>query len=376
MLQKNKELNRKKLRIKIKDKKEFRNVLKNEGFEIKDFKEEKIKELLLNEFIVNDNTLRKMKECINDEIAYRVDDIKDFIDYIEKILLFEKNHKLLVSKIKNMDEFYIDRIEYEKEVQFQEDIYNLMEIVEEIKLKTKEEISEEERERLINLEKEIEEEYLYAKDIELLKSMVIKNSCKVKESYNRDTKVKRLLIKSEESLGYGYVKVKKGTVEYHEYLNRNIPRMRRLIKNIDKYIEKDKVHIEKIRINQSKALQDSINVAVALFNGKEFKAISGSNEIFGYCEGRKEEKQAFKSMKVNKLGKLGIGYNRINDSEKKIFEEIHRQIEKKEIKGEGDLTLYSKWEPCPSCYLVINQFSKKYPLINVRVKYGEKYGSI
>ena len=319
MLQKNKELNRKKLRVRIKDKKEFRNVLKNEGFEIKDFKEEKIKELLLNEFIVNDNTLRKMKECINDEIAYRVDDIKDFIDYIEKILLFEKNHKLLVSKINNMDEFYIDRIEYEKEVQFQEEIYNLMEIVEEIKLKTKEEISEEERERLINLEKEIEEEYLYAKDIELLKSMVIKNNCKVKESYNRDTKVKRLLIKSEERLGYGYVKAKKGTVEYHEYLNRNIPRMRRLIKNIDKYIEKDKVHIGKIRINQSKTLQDSINVAVALFNGKEFKAISGSNEIIGYCEGRKEEKQAFKSMKVNKIGKLGIGYNRINDSEKKIF---------------------------------------------------------
>lgn len=376
MLQKNKALNRKKLRVRIKDKKEFRNVLKNEGFEIKDFGEEKIKKLLLNKFIVNDNTLKKMKECINDEIAYRVENIKDFIDYIEKILLFEKNHKLLVNKINNMDEFYIDRIEYEKEAHFQEEIYNLMEVVEEIKLKTKEEISDEERERLINLEKEIEEEYLYAKDIELLKSMVIKNNCEVKESYNNETKVKRLSIKSGENFGYGYIKAKKGTVEYHEYLNRNIPRMRRLIKNIDKYIESDKVHIGKIRIDQSKALQDSINVAVALFNGKEFKAISGSNEILGYCEGRKEEKQAFKSMKVNKLGKLGIGYNRINDSEKKIFEKIHRQIEEKEIKNEGDLTLYSKWEPCPSCYLVISQFSKKYPLINVRVKYGEKYGSI
>lgn len=59
MLQKNKALNRKKLRVRIKDKKEFRNVLKNEGFEIKDFGEEKIKKLLLNKFIVNDNTLKK-----------------------------------------------------------------------------------------------------------------------------------------------------------------------------------------------------------------------------------------------------------------------------------------------------------------------------
>lgn len=86
------------------------------------------------------------------------------------------------------------------------------------------------------------------------------------------------------------------------------------------------------------------------------------------------EKAVFKSSKVNKLGKLGVGYNRVNDSEKKIFEEIHKQIEVKALKNEGNLILYSKWEPCPSCYSVISQFCKKYPDIKVKVKYSKKYG--
>jgi hypothetical protein len=74
------------------------------------------------------------------------------------------------------------------------------------------------------------------------------------------------------------------------------------------------------------------------------------------------------------LGKLGIGYDRVNDSEKKIFEEIHKQIEAKVLKNEGNLILYSKWEPCPSCYFVISQFCIKHPNIKVQVKYSEKYG--
>lgn len=82
----------------------------------------------------------------------------------------------------------------------------------------------------------------------------------------------------------------------------------------------------------------------------------------------------FKSNKVNKLGEFGIGYDRINDSEKKIIEEIHKQIEAKVLKDEGNLTLYSKWEPCPSCCFVISQFCKKHPNIEVQVKYHKKYG--
>ena len=53
---------------------------------------------------------------------------------------------------------------------------------------------------------------------------------------------------------------------------------------------------------------------------------------------------------------MGIGYNRVNDSEKKIIEEINNLIDLGKIPSEGELVLYSKWEPCPSCYYVISQF--------------------
>ena len=64
-----------------------------------------------------------------------------------------------------------------------------------------------------------------------------------------------------------------------------------------------------------------------MYDNKEFKAISGSNEIEDYCKAPPIKEASFKSSKVNKLGNLGIGYNRVNDSEKKILEEIHKQIE-------------------------------------------------
>ncbi|HEY5525692.1 MAG TPA: deaminase domain-containing protein, partial [Clostridium sp.] len=144
----------------------------------------------------------------------------------------------------------------------------------------------------------------------------------------------------------------------------------------NKYMKVDEKEKTTFKIDQSKALQDSINIAVAIYDNKEFKAISGSNNITNYCTAPSLEEAIFKSSKVNKLGKLGVGYDRVNDSEKKIFEEIHKQIEAKVLKNEGNLILYSKWEPCPSCYFVISQFCKKHPNIKVQVKYGEKYGEL
>ncbi|MBM6839764.1 hypothetical protein H9X77_16505, partial [Clostridium saudiense] len=107
---------------------------------------------------------------------------------------------------------------------------------------------------------------------------------------------------------------------------------------------------------------------------KEFKAISGKNNVRGYCIAPNLGEAAFEACKVNKLGKIGIGYKRVNDSEKKILEEIHRQIESKVLKDEGELILYSKWQPCPSCYYVISQFCNMYPNIKLKVKYHKKYG--
>ena len=150
--------------------------------------------------------------------------------------------------------------------------------------------------------------------------------------------------------------------------------MQRLIKNMNKYIKVDEKEKTTFKIDQSKTLQDSINIAVAIYDNKEFKAISGSNNITNYCIAPSQGTAVFKSSKVNKLGKLGIGYNRVNDSEKKIFEEIHKQIEEKVLKNEGNLILYSKWEPCPSCYFVISQFCRQHPNIKIQVKYSKKYG--
>lgn len=50
----------------------------------------------------------------------------------------------------------------------------------------------------------------------------------------------------------------------------------------------------------------SINIAVALYDNKEFKTISGSNNITNYCIAPPQDAAIFKSCKVNKLGKLGI----------------------------------------------------------------------
>ncbi|MDZ5001040.1 hypothetical protein GNF79_18645, partial [Clostridium perfringens] len=154
-------------------------------------------------------------------------------------------------------------------------------------------------------------------------------------------------IEIPKEINYQYIKSKKGTVEYHQHLSNNIPRMQRLIRNMDKYMKVDEKEKTTFKIDQSKALQDSINIALAIYDNKEFKAISGSNNITNYCIAPPLERAIFKSIKVNKLGKLGVGYNRVNDSEKKIFEEIHKQIEAKVLKNEGNLILYSKWEPCP-----------------------------
>ena len=296
------------------------------------------------------------------------------MDYIEKMILFENEHNKLCKKISEVKKLNIDRIEYEREPSSQDNVEDIINAIEEIKSDISRIISEEEKAKLENLEKELDKDYLYAKDIELLKKMVLIRKEGVKEKYNAKTKTKTISIEIPKQINYQYITAKKGTVEYHEYLSNNIPRMQRLIKNMNKYMKVDEKEKTTFKIDQSKALQDSINIAVAIYDNKEFKAISGSNNITNYCTAPPQDEAIFKSSKVNKLGKLGIGYNRVNDSEKKIFEEIHKQIEAKVLKNEGNLILYSKWEPCPSCYFVISQFCKKHPNIKVQVKYSKKYG--
>lgn len=367
--------NIKKERIKISNPNEFKDALKREGYKINEFDEEKFKEKITQIFDVDNVVAERLHICIKDaDVTYRANDVRDFIDYIKKIISFEDEHNKLCQKISEIKKLNIDRVEYEREQKVKDNVEHIVNVIEEIKSNISTIINKEEKSILEVLEKELDNEYLYAKDIELLKKIVINRNEGIKEKYDHKTKIKTLSIQIPKQINYQYIKAKKGTVEYHQYLSKNIPRIQRLIKNLNKYMKVDEDEKTTFKINQSKALQDSINIAVAIYDNKEFKAISGSNDIKNYYKAPPKEEAIFKSNKVNKLGELGIGYDRVNDSEKKIFEEIHKQIESKVLKNEGTLILYSKWEPCPSCYFVISQFSKVHPNIKIQVKYSRKYG--
>ena len=367
--------NRKKERIKISSLKDFQDALKKEGYEISESDEKKFTVEIAKILEVDNGVIERLCTDIGDaELTYIANDIKDLIDYVKKILVFENEYPKLCEKMKGIRILIIDRIEYDREPGIQDNVDNMMNGIEKIANEISGIINKEGKQKLSEVEKEITQEYLYAKDVELLKKMMLSGRESVKETYNSQTKTKTLSIEVPEKIKAVQIKARKGTVEYHKYLNDNVPRMQRLIRNLNKYMKEDENEKMTFRINQSEVLQDSINIAVARYEEKEFRAISGSDEIADYCKAPPLEEAVFKSSRVNKLGKLGIGYDRVNDSEKKIFEEIHKQIEKKVLKNEGNIILYSKWNPCPSCYLVIDQFREKHPNIKIQVKYIKKYG--
>ena len=365
----------KKERIKINDISDFMKVLENEGFFIKESNTRKFYNEVGDVLKLEEKIVEKLEECLNDhETTYVVNDLRGFIDYIEKIVEIKEYNEKLYNNIRYIKNLHIHRIEYEREISCQENVDDIIKDIKNIEGKVCKNINPKEISKLDKIENEISRDHLYAKDIELLKKIISIKNNNVLENYDEAAKRKTISIQMPKEIDLEYIKVKKGSVEYHQHIKSNIPRMKRLIDNINKYIEYDKNDVTTCTINHSSALQDSINIAVAVFNNQEFKAISGKNNIKGYCIAPMKSEEEFCACKVNKLGKLGIGYKRVNDSEKKIFEEINKQIKEKKIKDEGNLVLYSKWEPCLSCYYVISQFCKKYPKINVQVKYNKKYG--
>lgn len=362
----------KKDRIKIRTMKDFNKALQNENYNFNVLTEEEFKEKIINELNVNNKICEEMYSTLkNGNITYKVNGIIDFIDYIESIIIFEDEHSKLCEKISKIKTLIIDRVEYERILTTQDDVDHILKIIEETKKSISIKINEEGKVKLESLEDEIDRDYVYAKDIELLKRMIICNNKNIKEEYDENSQTKTLFIEIPQNIDFDYIKSEKGTVEYYKHIKTYIPRMKRLIKNLDKYIIK---YNNTYKINQSTAIQDSVNMAIAIYGGKEFRAVSGKNDIENSCTLIPLGKEYFKSCKVNKLGKLGIGYNRINDSEKKILEKIHKLINDGSLSDEGELILYSKWEPCPSCYYVISQFIKKYPKIDLKVMYYKEYG--
>ena len=368
----NKVKSTKKDRIKIRTIKDFIKVLQNENYNLSMVTEEDFEEEIINRFNVNNKICEEMYRTLNNgNITYKVNGVKGFIDYIESVIIFEDEHNKLCEKINNIKTLIIDRVEYERILTTQDDVEHILKIIEETKKSISGKINEEGKIKLESLEDEINRDYVYAKDIELLKRMILCNNKNVKEEYDEKSQTKTLFIEIPQKISFDYVKAEKGTVEYYQHIKSYIPRMKRLIKNLDKYIME---YNNTYKINQSIAIQDSVNMAIVIYNGKEFRAVSGKNDIENSCTLIQPGQEYFESCKVNKLGKLGIGYNRINDSEKKILEKIHRLIEDGSLIDEGELILYSKWEPCPSCYYVISQFIKKYPKINLKVMYYKEYG--
>ncbi len=368
----NKVKSTKKDRIKIRTIKDFIKVLQNENYNLSMVTEEDFEEEIINRFNVNNKICEEMYRTLNNgNITYKVNGVKGFIDYIESVIIFEDEHNKLCKKINKIKTLIIDRVEYERILTTQDDVEHILKIIEETKKSISGKINEEGKIKLESLEDEINRDYVYAKDIELLKRMILCNNKNVKEEYDEKSQTKTLFIEIPQKISFDYVKAEKGTVEYYQHIKSYIPRMKRLIKNLDKYIME---YNNTYKINQSIAIQDSVNMAIVIYNGKEFRAVSGKNDIENSCTLIQPGQEYFESCKVNKLGKLGIGYNRINDSEKKILEKIHRLIEDGSLIDEGELILYSKWEPCPSCYYVISQFIKKYPKINLKVMYYKEYG--
>lgn len=366
--------NNKKQRLKINSMEDFKTALKLEGYIINELDKDKFKEVIIKKFKVHSDVVDGLHKYIHEtNITYKAKDINDFIDYIEKMIIIEKEHKMLWDKISHIKKLNIHRIEYEREPRIQEDVDHILKIIDALKNHISEAISEEEYLKLKCIEKEIDSTHLYSKDIDLLKKIISSEGKDFKEKYNDKTQIKTISIKMPNQITYDYIPAKIGTIEFHDHITKNIPIIQRLTKNIDNYITAEENATYKI--NQSETLQGSINIAMAIYDGKEFKATSGNNDILNFCTTPARGTEAFKSNKVTRLGKLGIGYDRFNDSEKKIFEEIHKQIEAKALKNEGELILYSKWEPCPSCYYVISQFCEKHPKIKVQVKYCKKYSS-
>ena len=363
----------KKDRIKISSIKDFNKMLQKEDYNVGLLSEIEFKKEIINEFNINNKIYEEIYKILDKgNITYKVRGVKEFIDYIECEIIFEDEHNRLCRKISEVKTLIIDRVEYERILTTQDDVEDILKIIEETKKSVSGKINEEGKVKLESLEDEINRDYIYAKDIELLKRMILFNNKNVKEEYDEKSQTKTLFIDIPKNIGFDYIKAEKGSVEYYQHIKSYIPRMKRLIKNLDKYIIE--YSNSTYKINQSTAIQDSVNMAIVIYNGKEFRAVSGKNDIENSCTLIPQGQEYFKSCKVNKLGKLGIGYNRINESEKKILEKIHKLIENGSLHDEGELILYSKWEPCPSCYYVINQFIKKYPKIKLKIMYYKEYG--
>ena len=217
----------KKDRIKISSIKDFNKMLQKEDYNVGLLSEIEFKKEIINEFNINNKIYEEIYKILDKgNITYKVRGVKEFIDYIECEIIFEDEHNKLCEKINKIKTLIIDRVEYERILTTQDDVEHILKIIEETKKSISTKINEEGKIKLEALEDEINRDYVYAKDIELLKRMIICNNKNVKEEYDEKSQTKTLFIEIPQKIGFDYVKAEKGTVEYHQHIKSYIPRMR------------------------------------------------------------------------------------------------------------------------------------------------------
>ncbi|WP_242824186.1 hypothetical protein [[Clostridium] dakarense] len=109
------------------------------------------------------------KSLSNNDITYRADNVNDFIEYMKNIRSFQNEHSKLSKKINKISKLNISRVEYERVTSTQDDVDHMINDIEKIKRTVSERINPKDIYRLESLEKQLDKDYIYAKDIELLK---------------------------------------------------------------------------------------------------------------------------------------------------------------------------------------------------------------
>ena len=204
-------------------------MLQKEDYNVGLLSEIEFKKEIINEFNINNKIYEEIYKILDKgNITYKVRGVKEFIDYIECEIIFEDEHNRLCRKISEVKTLIIDRVEYERILTTQDDVEDILKIIEETKKSVSGKINEEGKVKLESLEDEINRDYIYAKDIELLKRMILFNNKNVKEEYDEKSQTKTLFIDIPKNIGFDYIKAEKGSVEYYQHIKSYIPRMKRL----------------------------------------------------------------------------------------------------------------------------------------------------
>ena len=126
--------NKKKQRLKITNLNDLKQALLQEGYTEIDFEENKFKDIISKNFKVENSVIDMMYETLNkNEVTYRADNVKNFIEYMENIYLFQNEHNNLIEKIKDISKLNIDRVEYERIITTQDNVNHMINDIERIK---------------------------------------------------------------------------------------------------------------------------------------------------------------------------------------------------------------------------------------------------